>query len=179
MTYDGERYSLSAEEYTEYQRTMGKTAYTLLTDLTDSAPYQSMSDEQKVDAVSTAYAYAGDLAKEIVLAERGIEYAPSSKRKNMDAAQRNGVPVSVYLQYSILSKDLKADKKGNGDAINGSLRQKKEALLTDMKVNGQQRRVLLALDGYGSKQLREQILNGGTASSNETAIDRLLKEAFQ
>ena len=156
MTYDGERYSLSAEEYTEYQRTMGKTAYTLLTDLTDSAPYQSMSDEQKVDAVSTAYAYAGDLAKEIVLAERGIEYAPSSKRKNMDAAQRNGVPVSVYLQYSILSKDLKADK-----------------------VNGQQRRVLLALDGYGSKQLREQILNGGTASSNETAIDRLLKEAFQ
>lgn len=179
VTYDGERYSLSAEEYTEYQRTMGKTAYTLLTDLTDSAPYQSMSDEQKVDAVSTAYAYAGDLAKEIVLAERGIEYAPSSKRKNMDAAQRNGVPVSVYLQYSILSKDLKADKKGNGDAINGSLRRKKEALLTDMKVNSQQRRVLLALDGYGSKQLREQILNGGTASSNETAIDRLLKEAFQ
>lgn len=179
VTYDGERYVLTAEEYTGYQRTMGKTAYTLLTDLTDSAPYQSMSDEQKTEVISAVYAYAGDLAKEGVLAERGIEYAPSSKRKNMDAAQRNGVPVSVYLQYSVLSKDLKADKKGNGDAINGSLRRKKEALLTDMKVNSQQRRVLLALDGYGSQQQREQILNGGTASSNETDIDRLLKEAFQ
>ena len=179
VTYDGVRYSLTAEEYTGYQRTMGKTAYTLLTDLTNSAPYQSMSDEQKAEVVSDAYSYACDLAKEVVLEERGIEYAPSSKRKNIDAAQKNGVPMSVYLQYITLSKDLKADKKGNGDAINGSLRRKKEALLTDMKVNSQQRQVLLALDGYGSETLREQILNGEAALSNETAIDRLLKEAIQ
>ena len=48
-----------------------------------------------------------------------------------------------------------------------------------MNVNSQQRQVLLALDGYGSEPLREQILNGEAALSNETAIDRLLKEAIQ
>lgn len=181
VTNQGEKYVLAAEEYTEYQRTMGKTSYELLSKLTGSSEYKKLTDEQRTDAVSEVYSYAKDLAKEEMLKSRGVKYEPSSKRQSMDAAKKNGVPLSTYLLYSIQAKDLKSDKKSNGDTVSGSLKRKKEELLNNMGVTAQQKRVLLLLDGYGSKQQREQLLTGTVSSGSsyeETAIDRLLKGAL-
>lgn len=182
VTNQGEKYVLTAKEYTEYQRTMGKTSYELLSKLTGSSEYKKLTDEQRTEAVSEVYSYAKDLAKEEMLKSRGVKYEPSSKRQSMDAAKKNGVPLSMYLLYSIQAKDLKSDKKSNGDTVSGSLKRKKEALLNNMGVTGQQKRVLLLLDGYGSKQQREKLLTGTASSGSsyeETAIDRLLKGALQ
>lgn len=181
ITNQGEKYVLTAEEYTEYQRTMGKTSYELLSKLTGSSEYKKLTDEQRTDAVSEVYSYAKDLAKEEMLKSRGVKYEPSSKRQSMDAAKKNGVPLSMYLLYSIQAKDLKSDKKSNGDTVSGSLKRKKEEILNNMGVTAQQKRVLLLLDGYGSKQQREQLLTGTVSSGSsyeETAIDRLLKGAL-
>jgi len=181
VTNQGEKYVLTAEEYTEYQRTMGKTSYELLSKLTGSSEYKKLTDEQRTDAVSEVYSYAKDLAKEEMLKSRGVKYEASSKRQSMDAAKKNGVPLSMYLLYSIQAKDLKSDKKSNGDTVSGSLKRKKEELLNNMGVTAQQKRVLLLLDGYGSKQQREQLLTGTVSSGSsyeETAIDRLLKGAL-
>ena len=181
ITNQGEKYVLTAEEYTEYQRTMGKTSYELLSKLTGSSEYKKLTDEQRTDAVSEVYSYAKDLAKEEMLKSRGVKYEASSKRQSMDAAKKNGVPLSMYLLYSIQAKDLKSDKKSNGDTVSGSLKRKKEELLNNMGVTAQQKRVLLLLDGYGSKQQREQLLTGTVSSGSsyeETAIDRLLKGAL-
>lgn len=181
VTNQGEKYVLTAEEYTEYQRTMGKTSYELLSKLTGSSEYKKLTDEQRTDAVSEVYSYAKDLAKEEMLKSRGVKYEPSSKRQSMDAAKKNGVPLSTYLLYSIQAKDLKSDKKSNGDTVSGSLKRKKEELLNNMGVTAQQKRILLLLDGYGSKQQREQLLTGAVSSGSvyeETAIDRLLKGAL-
>lgn len=181
ITNQGEKYVLTAEEYTEYQRTMGKTSYELLSKLTGSSEYKKLTDEQRTDAVSEVYSYAKDLAKEEMLKSRGVKYEPSSKRQSMDAAKKNGVPLSTYLLYSIQAKDLKSDKKSNGDTVSGSLKRKKEELLNNMGVTAQQKRILLLLDGYGSKQQREQLLTGAVSSGSiyeETAIDRLLKGAL-
>ena len=181
VTNQGEKYVLTAEEYTEYQRTMGKTSYELLSKLTGSSEYKKLTDEQRTDAVSEVYSYAKDLAKEEMLKSRGVKYEASSKRQSMDAAKKNGVPLSMYLLYSIQAKDLKSDKKSNGDTVSGSLKRKKEELLNNMGVTAQQKRVLLLLDGYGSKQQREQLLPGTVSSGSsyeETAIDRLLKGAL-
>lgn len=181
ITNQGEKYVLTAEEYTEYQRTMGKTSYELLSKLTGSSEYKKLTDEQRTDAVSEVYSYAKDLAKEEMLKSRGVKYEPSSKRQSMDAAKKNGVPLSTYLLYSIQAKDLKSDKKSNGDTVSGSLKRKKEELLNNIGVTAQQKRILLLLDGYGSKQQREQLLTGAVSSGSiyeETAIDRLLKGAL-
>lgn len=181
ITNQGEKYVLTAEEYTEYQRTMGKTSYELLSKLTGSSEYKKLTDEQRTDAVSEVYSYAKDLAKEEMLKSRGVKYEASSKRQSMDVAKKNGVPLSMYLLYSIQAKDLKSDKKSNGDTVSGSLKRKKEEILNNMGVTAQQKRVLLLLDGYGSKQQREQLLTGTVSSGSsyeETAIDRLLKGAL-
>lgn len=181
ITNQGEKYVLTAEEYTEYQRAMGKTSYELLSKLTGSSEYKKLTDEQRTDAVSEVYSYAKDLAKEEMLKIRGVKYEASSKRQSMDVAKKNGVPLSMYLLYSIQAKDLKSDKKSNGDTVSGSLKRKKEEILNNMGVTAQQKRVLLLLDGYGSKQQREQLLTGAVSSGSiyeETAIDRLLKGAL-
>nr|DAI54081.1 MAG TPA: PolyVal ADP-Ribosyltransferase [Caudoviricetes sp.] len=181
ITNQGEKYVLTAEEYTEYQRAMGKTSYELLSKLTGSSEYKKLTDEQRTDAVSEVYSYAKDLAKEEMLKSRGVKYEASSKRQSMDVAKKNGVPLSMYLLYSIQAKDLKSDKKSNGDTVSGSLKRKKEEILNNMGVTAQQKRVLLLLDGYGSKQQREQLLTGTVSSGSsyeETAIDRLLKGAL-
>ena len=181
ITNQGEKYVLTAEEYTEYQRVMGKTSYELLSKLTGSSEYKKLTDEQRTDAVSEVYSYAKDLAKEEMLKSRGVKYEASSKRQSMDVAKKNGVPLSMYLLYSIQAKDLKSDKKSNGDTVSGSLKRKKEEILNNMGVTAQQKRVLLLLDGYGSKQQREQLLTGTVSSGSsyeETAIDRLLKGAL-
>lgn len=177
VTYKGEKYALSAEEYTDYQRTAGKTAYSTLERLTRTGAYKSLSDEQKVEAVSIVYEYAKDLAKGAFLETKGIEYSPGSKREDIDTAEKNGVPLSTYLLYTLRTKELKADKDENGDTIAGSLKEKKEAELSKMDVTDRQKEVLLAMDGYGSKEERERILSGGSRSK-ESEIDKLLKGAI-
>ena len=84
---------------------MGKTSYELLSKLTGSSEYKKLTDEQRTDAVSEVYSYAKDLAKEEMLKSRGVKDQPSSKRQSMDAAKKNGVPLSTYLLYSIQAKD--------------------------------------------------------------------------
>lgn len=177
VTYKGEKYALSADEYTDYQRTAGKTAYSTLERLTRTGAYKSLSDEQKVEAVSVVYEYAKDLAKGEFLEAKGIEYSPGSKREDIDTAEKNGVPLSTYLLYTLRTKELKADKDENGDTIAGSLKEKKEAELSKMDVTDRQKEVLLAMDGYGSKEERERILSGGSRSK-ESEIDKLLKGAI-
>lgn len=177
VTYKGEKYALSAEEYTDYQHTAGKTAYSTLERLTRTGAYKSLSDEQKVEAVSIVYEYAKDLAKGEFLETKGIEYSPGSKREDIDTAEKNGVPLSTYLLYTLRTKELKADKDENGDTIAGSLKEKKEAELSKMDVTDRQKEVLLAMDGYGSKEERERILSGGSRSK-ESEIDKLLKGAI-
>ena len=136
-----------------------------------------MSDEQKVEAVSVVYEYAKDLAKGEFLEANGIEYSPGSKREDIDTAEKNGVPLSTYLLYTLRTKELKADKDENGNTIAGSLKEKKEAELSKMDVTDRQKEVLLAMDGYGSKEERERILSGGSRSK-ESEIDKLLKGAI-
>lgn len=177
VTYKGEKYALSAEEYTDYQHTAGKTAYSTLERLTRTGAYKSLSDEQKVEAVSIVYEYAKDLAKGEFLETKGIEYSPGSKREDIDTAEKNGVPLSTYLLYTLRTKELKADKDENGDTIAGSLKEKKEAELSKMDVTDRQKEVLLAMDGYGSKEERERILSG-RSRSKESEIDKLLKGAI-
>lgn len=184
LTYQGEKYALSAEEYTQYQRTAGRTAYDMLESLTGSSAYRSLSEEQKVKAVGELYDYAADLAKEEMLQGRGVEYTPSSAREKLDAAKRNGIAVPMYLLFQVKVGELKADKKPNGDPIQGSKKRKVEALIREMGMTGSQRQVLLALAGYGSEAQRERILSGGSVGSGsgygylETDIDKLLKGAL-
>ena len=71
-TEDYVKYDMTAKEYTEVKKLRGKKSYELLRNLfsgqmvvnKQEKPYSSMTDKEKIDAISKCYRMAGDDAKE-------------------------------------------------------------------------------------------------------------------
>lgn len=73
---DGE-YSMTPSEQVQFQKTRGQYAYKELNTLTKSSEYKSMTDEDKVKAVSDIYSAATLNAKQTVVEARGEMFVPS------------------------------------------------------------------------------------------------------
>lgn len=175
VTNDGKKYVLNAGEYTGYQQTAGQSAYAMLSDLTASSEYASLTDEQKAEAISIVYSYAKDLAKGDFLESRGVGYSPSSERKRINEAQNNGLSVAQYLLYDLNTKDFAADKDKNGNTISGSKKEKIINYINGMNLTAEQKDWLYLSEGYAEKELRKQPWNRTKTSNN---IDQLMKDVM-
>ena len=125
FTVNGERKDLTAEEYMTYATKKGQLSHTLVTELTGSKSYQSMTDEQKVKAISDAYDLANKLAKKAVAPEYKVD---SWGEKAAEAEKKHRIPQHTYVSLysrtsgmeSLRYKDKDVDKDGKPDAIPGS-----------------------------------------------------------
>lgn len=125
FTVNGERKDLTAEEYMTYATKKGQLSHTLVTELTGSKSYQSMTDEQKVKAISDAYDLANKLAKKAVAPEYKVD---SWVEKAAEAEKKHRIPQHTYVSLysrtsgmeSLRYKDKDVDKDGKPDAIPGS-----------------------------------------------------------
>ena len=95
FTNDGKTYNLTAEEYTQYAKTMGSTRKTLVEDALKLPAYKSMSNGEKADYVQNVYKYARETARQDVY----DNYIPSAKWiENAKTAKRDiGVSTAEYL----------------------------------------------------------------------------------
>lgn len=95
FTNDGKTYNLTAEEYTQYAKTMGSTRKTLVEDALKLPAYKSMSNAEKADYVQNVYKYARETARQDVY----NNYTPSAKWiENAKTAKRDiGVSTAEYL----------------------------------------------------------------------------------
>lgn len=125
FTVNGERKDLTAEEYVTYATKKGQLSHTLVTELTGSKSYQSMTDDQKVEAISDAYDLANKLAKKAVAPEYKVD---SWVEKAAEAEKKHRIPQHTYVSLysrtsgmeSLRYKDKDVDKDGKPDAIPGS-----------------------------------------------------------
>lgn len=155
FTVNGERKDLTAEEYVTYATEKGRLSYTLLTELTASKPYERMTDEQKVKAISEAY----DLADKTAKASVAPDYTLDSWMKKAEEAEKGyRIPRETYVSLysrtsgieSLRYKDKDEDKNGTPDAIPNS-----RSLLVMMEVyktpglNDKQRRAMFEYLGVG------------------------------
>ena len=99
----GETKNLTAEEYTKYAKTVGKTRKDVVSSLIGSAAYKKLSDEDKAKAVSYAYEYATVKGKQAV-----SSYKPGDS-SFAKGAMNSVLPIDSYILYKIT-----ADKDGNG-----------------------------------------------------------------
>lgn len=94
LTVGGERVDLDADQYVKYAETKGQTAYDLLSELTASERYSTLSDADRVEVIGWAYDYANALAKTAV-----SDYALSGWVEKAERAAANGVSVVEYILY--------------------------------------------------------------------------------
>ena len=58
---DGETVYLDADQYVEYAKKKGQTAYDVLSAIIQTDAYQNMSDADKVSVFEDVYQYANDI----------------------------------------------------------------------------------------------------------------------
>lgn len=113
FTVNNKRKDLTADEYVRYATKQGKTAYNVLTSLTRSKAYKSMSKTEKVAAVSLAYEYANAVAKSSVSA-----YKPEGwVAKAIEASKTAGIKADQYVTVYIQQKEIVSLKDANGKTI--------------------------------------------------------------
>ena len=153
VNYNGEKYKMSAEEYTDYKKTYGQTAYDLLDELFRTTTYQNATSKEKADMINDVYDYATDEAKREFLKKEGVDYT-NAKKDGADVYKENGIKGAVdndmmleefdlyiknpsqyivskvvgdyeaYKTYTSELSDITADKDASGKTINGSRKEK-------------------------------------------------------
>ena len=153
INYKGEKYDMSAEEYTAYKQTYGQTAYDLMERLFETDTYRYATAEEKADMVADVYDYARDAAKKEYFDKHDLDftnakedgkdvYKESPIAGALDAdlsvdeytfSQKNPAKYAVaksiggydaYKQYASELYDIKADKDEDGKSITGSRKEK-------------------------------------------------------
>lgn len=106
VTVNGETVYLSGDEYVEYAKKKGQTAYNLLDKIIRTSAYKGMSDADKAETVKDIYEYANAVGKAAVSA-----YKPDGW---VGKALGSGVPADDYVLYRAT-----ADQDGNGTVTQG------------------------------------------------------------
>ena len=79
INYNGEKYEMSASEYTEYKKLYGQNAYELMSDLFNTSTYKAASSEERADMVNRVYDFARDEVKREYFAKYGVEFTNATK----------------------------------------------------------------------------------------------------
>lgn len=102
-SYDGVKYEMSAEEYTEYKKIYGQTAYDLMADLFKTDTYKNATSEERAEMINKVYDYARDEAKYEYFAGKGVDYTNATKDgveyykdNSIKGAIENDLPVDEY-----------------------------------------------------------------------------------
>lgn len=106
VNYNGEKYKMSAAEYTNYKKRYGQTANALLEELFNTNTYQNASSEERADMVNRVYDYARDEANKEYLSVQGVNYHNATeegveyyKPDPIKGAIENDMPVEEYSFY--------------------------------------------------------------------------------
>lgn len=82
VNYKGEKYKMSASEFTDYKKMYGQLSYDLLGDLFDNQSYINASESEKADMIGKVYDYARDEAKKRLLTSKGVNYTNTTSDGN-------------------------------------------------------------------------------------------------
>lgn len=116
---NGKEKNLTADEYVKYAKAKGENSYKLAQQAMNAPAYNSMSDSEKAEFISTMYEYANYKAKQSI----DSRYK-SDSYKNYEEAEKQGITPAEYYVYHNATKDMKADKDKDGKSISGSKKEK-------------------------------------------------------
>lgn len=132
LSYEGERYSFTAAERAEYQRTAGRTNEELVNELLRSNAYGSLSDEDQAGVLSLAADYANALAKYEYLKGHNVSYKRDGWMLEAEAATGAGLSAGDYLLAYFLQQDVRSGLKyQTGDKAGETIPNSKSLLVME------------------------------------------------
>lgn len=117
VNYGGEKYNMSAGEYTDFKKKYGQTSYEMLEELFETTTYKNASREDKADMVNRVYDYARDEAKKDYLAEEGVEYTNATK-KNVPYYKENPIKGAIENDVTVEEFDFSVKYPEKYDFLN-------------------------------------------------------------
>ncbi len=107
VNYEGEKYNMSAKEYTSFKKTYGQNALDLMEELFRTTTYQNANSTDKAEMVDKVYDYANDEAKRKYLAKKNVEFTNATKdgeayykENNIKGAIENDMPLEEFDFYN-------------------------------------------------------------------------------
>ena len=97
VKYKDETYRMSANEYTDYKKTYGQTAYNTLNKLINSNDYKQATDEDKVKMLEDVYKYARGKANQEYFDSNNIDYENDLLDKLDTLNDRYGISANTYF----------------------------------------------------------------------------------
>lgn len=110
LTFDGENYKFSPQQYTQWQRTRWQTEAEYVNQFMDSQAYKNLDDAERVATIKDIRSYAQKVAKKQFLESQGIEYNDDKQLNNAQGAIDNGIELYAYFDYLNNSGSKQAEK---------------------------------------------------------------------
>ena len=112
LTFSGEKYKMTSEEFAKYKKDYGSKSYSLINDLVNSSDYNKLSDEDKQQALENVYKYAKEYAKDQYAKANDIDYKKDTMFKTAQEMEKSG-NVSSYFNYLAKTDGMKEKEKMN------------------------------------------------------------------
>lgn len=122
LTYNGEKYDMSAKEFTKYKKSYGNMAYRTIKNIIESDTYKK--SKQKESMIEDAYTYAKEMAKKDYFDSKNIPYVSTTNKWVQEI--ENKISPEKYITFKKNYIDLiKGDIDEEGNVINGTASGKK------------------------------------------------------
>ena len=132
---DNQEINLTGEQYVTYAQKKGGEAYKWLTELTQSAAYRNMSNEEKVECIDYIYKAANEVAKAKVVSS----YEPT---KWVKEALKGGGVVNAAIAKTAMSGMTGEDYNGDGKSDAYSKIDKQLAYINGLNLTAAQKRAM-------------------------------------
>lgn len=99
LTFSGEKYRMTSEEYSKYKKTYGKKSHELLNNMIKSSTYSKLSDDEKEKAISKLYEYVKEYAKVEYATNNDINYKTSKMYNTVNSIEKANGNASSYFDF--------------------------------------------------------------------------------
>lgn len=154
---NGEKITMTAEEYTKYKKEYGQTAYKYLNQITNSSQYKALTDTEKANVIKEVFAYSKAKSnKDILDIEMNNKYTKANIIADYPIYKMYQSHIStIEEKYKNLSANASSKEKTN---ISKSKKEEITKYINSLPLNSQKKLILYRLaGGYSIKDNKAYI----------------------
>lgn len=109
LTFSGEKYRMTSEEYSKYKKTYGKKSHELLNNMIKSSTYSKLSDNEREKAINKLYEYVKEYAKVEYATNNDISYKTSKMYNTVNSIEKAKGNASSYFDFYARTSEIEGE----------------------------------------------------------------------